>query len=245
MFSALIAFALVALAPQTVGYDNGEDVLRQMRERYDGDWYETFTFVQEARFYSESGEVDKVETWYESMRIPGKLRIDIWPISQGRGVLFNNDVVYGIEQGQVQPGRPLLHSLLLMGFDLYRQPADTTIAKVRDLGINLSRTYETTWQGRDVIVLGSSGETDTTSFQFWIDKERLVFVRELNGRREVQFNAWKPVGDAWVAAEVVFLDGGRMTLKEIYQDMRFDVEIEDGAFSPQLNLVPAWVRAAS
>jgi hypothetical protein len=242
MLQLLIALTIGWVAPSPV---DGEDVLRHMHDRYESTWYETFTFVQDARFYGDNGEIDRVETWYESMRIPGQLRIDIWPVSRGRGVLFSNDVIFGIDGGQVQPGRPLVHALLLMGFDIYRQPVEVTVQKVRGLGIDLSRTYETTWQGREVIVLGSSGAADTSSHQFWIDKERLVFVRQLNGPNEVQFNAWEPAGDAWVAAEVQFLVDGKMTLQELYRDMRFDVEIEDGVFDPERNLIPAWVGDAS
>jgi hypothetical protein len=251
MLSVLITLALVWTAPTLAGVRpvqtvaDGEEVLRQMHDRYVNTWYKTFTFVQDARFYNEAGEVEKVETWFESMRIPGELRIDIWPVSRGSGVLFSNDVIYAIEAGQIKQGRRLVHAFLLMGFDVYRQPLETTLPKVRGLGIDLDRTHETTWQGRDVIVIGSRVESDTSSHQFWIDKERLVFVRELNAASELQLNAWEPVGDAWVATEVVFLSDGKTTIRKLYRDMRFDIEIEEGAFDPQLNVVPAWVRDAS
>jgi hypothetical protein len=243
----LVASSTVEAQAPTGGADmvpRGEEVLRQMHDRYQDTWYESFTFVQDARFYNADEEIDKVETWFESMRIPGKLRIDIWPVSQGRGILFSADVIYGIDGGQIQPGRQLVHPLLLMGFDVYRQSVEVSLTKIRGLGIDLTRSHETLWQGRDVIVIGSNGDTDTSSHQFWIDKDRLVFVRELNGPSEVQFNAWEPVGDAWVAAEVLFFSDGKMTLQELYRDMRFNVEIEEGAFDPLKNVVPAWVRDA-
>ena len=246
MLTALAALTLATAVPQAdIEPDTGEQVIRDMRARYAESWYETFTFVQDARFYGDDGEIARVETWYETMRIPGELRIDIWPISSGNGVIFNDDVAYSITGGQPQTAQPMVHSLLVMGFDVYRQPPDTTIAKVRSLGVDLSRSYETTWDGRDVVVVGSSSPNDMASYQFWIDRERLVMLRELNGPTEVRFTAYEPADEAWVATRVEFYRDGEMTLEEIYRDMRFNVAIEDGVFDPRENRVPEWVREAS
>src|SRR5688572_24064899 len=144
-----------------------------MRERYQGRWYETLTFVQKTTLPN-----GKVETWYEALSAPGKLRIDIAPLDSQRTLLFRNDSLYEFRGGQRVAARELVHPLMVLGFDVYLQPDSVTIAKLRGLGYDLSRLHETTWRGRPTYVVGAAAG-DTTSRQFWIDKERLYFVRSL------------------------------------------------------------------
>lgn len=217
----------------------GEDVVRMMHDRYDGTWYETFTFMQETTYYNADESVNRVETWYESIALPGMLRIDIAPLSDGRGMLFRNDTLYMLQAGAAVNPRAIVHPLLLMGFDVYHIPVQETVSKLTGLGVDLSKVHENTWEGREVWVIGAD-EGDTTSHQFWIDKERLVFLRQLNGASEVQFNKYERIGQAWVAPEVVFLNNGQMTMLEVYSDMEVDVTLEEGIFDPAALARPGW-----
>src|ERR1051325_395492 len=55
--------------------NTGEAVVRAMHDRYAGKWYHTATFTQKTTTTLVSGR-DVVQTWYEAMQLPGKLRID-------------------------------------------------------------------------------------------------------------------------------------------------------------------------
>ena len=68
-------------------YPSGNALLAAMRERYDGKWYRTLTFVQKTSRLQADGKWN-VQTWYEAMKVPGLLRIDFDPISAGNGVLY-------------------------------------------------------------------------------------------------------------------------------------------------------------
>lgn len=67
---------------------------------------------------------------------------------------------------------------MVLGFDVYVQPVAETVRKLRLLKFDLAKLHEITWEGRPSYVVGATA-ADSTSPQFWIDKERLYFVRSL------------------------------------------------------------------
>jgi len=87
------------------GVPSGEEVIRAMHERYAESWYETLTFLQNTTNYDASGGVASVEKWYESIRLPGELRIDVAPVPDGRILLFRNDSLYTFQGGGAGPAR--------------------------------------------------------------------------------------------------------------------------------------------
>ena len=226
--------ALAGPAPQ-----DGEALIRQMHDRYAGKWYRTLTFVQKT-----THEDGSIETWYEALQFPGLLRIDIAPIDSSNVLLFRHDSIYVIRGGQNRPARPLVHPLMVLGFDVYFDPPETTIGKLKGLGFDLSTMREDTWQGRPVYVVGAAAG-DTTSNQFWVDKERLVFVRSLQPGQggaimETQFNKYQRLGEGWVSPEVLFYRNGVIVTREEYSDMRGDVPLPASLFDTKY-AQPEWV----
>ena len=67
---------------------NGEELIARMREHYAGKWYRTLTFTQKTTLLD-----GKVETWYEALELPGKLRIDVAPLDSMKTILFRNESV--------------------------------------------------------------------------------------------------------------------------------------------------------
>jgi hypothetical protein len=205
---------------------DGEELIRQMQARYDGKWYRSLTFVQATTF----GD-GRQETWYEAMTIPGRLRIDVAPLADRSTILFSGDSIYQWQKGTPRPGQPFIHPLLVLGFDVYNQPAERTVQQLRGLGYDLSKLHADSWQGRPVWVVGAdSGDVRTK--QFWIDQERLVFVRslELVGRdvkvvSEIQFNRYRPLGGGWIAPEVMMFRDGKLQMKEEYDQVRTDLPL--------------------
>ena len=222
----------------------GADVVRLMQSRYATRWYKTATFVQTTTHPDGS-----VETWYEAMSLPGSLRIDIAPLSARSVLLFRNDSIYRYLDGELKFGRALVHPLMLLGFDVYGQPAEKTIASLATLGYDLSKVHAGTWQGRAVWIVGAA-PGDTTARQFWIDQERLVFVRSLGPHpqkpdvlTEVQFNKYVVLGKGWIETEVLFLENGKVTTTEAYHDVRADPvpALDPAIFLPGSYVAPGWV----
>jgi outer membrane lipoprotein-sorting protein len=214
-----------------------EDLIRAMHDRYAKSWYKTLTFVQKTTHYEKDG-TSRSEIWYEAASLPGKLRIDFDPVSSGNGILFADDQIYQFRDGKLEKSQPLVHPLMVLGFDVYALPAQTTIGKLKGLKFDLSILREDTWQERPVYVVGAK-QGDARAPQFWIDKERLYFVRMIQptgkdgaSTQEIQFNRYERAGGGWVAPEVVFLvDGKRATLEE-YTEIRADVKLDSHLFEP-------------
>lgn len=116
-----IFICLVARVANAQQIPNGDALLRAMHERYQNNWYQTLTFTQKSTTIKPD-ETTQSEIWHEALMLPGRLRIDIGPLSDSNGIIFAGDTVTSFKNGKVVNSRPLVHMLLVLGFDVYRQP---------------------------------------------------------------------------------------------------------------------------
>jgi hypothetical protein len=242
-------FCLAALAagfPSAALTDppkDGAEVVAMMRERYLGKWYRTLTFVQKTTLPN-----GKVETWYEAAELPGKLRIDIAPLEGRNTLLFRNDTLYEFKNGKLTETKPLIHPLMVLGFDVYAQPLEKTLGQLKELGFDLSKVHESQWEGRPTYVVGAAAG-DSVTRQFWIDRERLYFVRMLEpgkqdpaARVETRFNKYIPMGQGWLETEVRFLVNGETKMLEEYTQPKASVTLDPAIFDPSRWVPPGWVK---
>ena len=174
------------------------------------------------------------------MNAPGKLRIDFDPVEKGNGILFSDGTLYSFKDGKLAGKRPFVHPLLVLGFDVYLQPVETTLAQIKGMGIDLSVIHQEKWQGSTIYVVGAK-QGDLKTPQFWIDKKNLYFVRmiDLGGKdkksvRETQFNKYQKVkGGGWVSAEVQFLVDGKPATSEEYSDVQTGMPLDAGLWDPE------------
>jgi hypothetical protein len=221
----------------------GSQVLRQMHDRYAGKWYHTMTFVQKTTAWDSTGQ-QTVTTWYESLNLPGTIRIDFGAPSEGNGALATHDSTFIFKNGALSGKRAGGNILLTLAFDVYVNPVDATVATVQGAGYDLSKVHRETWQGSPVYVVGAdSGNVHVP--QFWIDVKRLVLVRIFTPSqpgaadvRDVQFDQWRPLGGGLIAPHVEFYVNGKETRLEEYSDIKVNV-----AFSPDLFDVTKWTAA--
>ena len=229
------AFVTPSLAKE---YRTGEEVLTAMKQKYEGKWYKTLTFEQKTTNYKPDG-TSEVHTWYEAFTMPGKLRIDITPLEKGDGVIFADGKIYSFRDGKLAASRDFVHPLLVLGFDVYGQPVETTAAQLKGLGIDLSVIHEEPWQGSTAVVVGAK-QGDLNTPQFWIDKKNLVFTRliQLVGKdkktvQETQFNGYQKVkGGGWVSAEVKFFVDGKIATMEEYTNIKTDIDLSPDLWNP-------------
>jgi hypothetical protein len=218
-------------------FRTGQDVIGAMHERYAGQWYQTLTFKQRTSRLLPSGKWS-VQTWWEAMKLPGKLRIDFDPVSAGNGVLYARDSQFVVQNGRALRGDPGINPLLLLGFDVYTAPVAHTTARLRREGFDLSRVWETTFQGRPVIVVGAR-RGDYNRKQFWIDSERMLFVRMLEPQprdstkmQDIRFTNYERRGGGWIAPRVEIWTDQKLVFYEDYEDIRVDVPLDDALFIP-------------
>ena len=235
----ILAAGLMLFPPTSYAkVSNTNDLIAAMQKKYGKSWYKTATFVQETTNFQPDG-TSKVETWYEAMSIPGSLRIDFTPTTEGNGILFTDGKIFVFKNGKVENTRAFDHPLLILGFDIYHLPASEVTAKLQALKFDLTQFREDTWQGRPVYVVGAKAG-DLHSPQFWIDQKNLYFVRMLRpaGKdgtqtQETQFNKYQKLGGGWIAPEVIFMVDGKVVTTEKYSDMRADVKLDPKLFDPQ------------
>ena len=256
---ALTAFACVrpsatatsaTAVPQATRTDptNGVDILRAMHDRYAETWYKTLTFSQTTTITLPNGGT-LVQQWLEAGKFPGRLRIDT-DTANGGGVIYAGDSVYRFASGKLAGATADMNELLILGFDVYTQPVQRTVEILRRRGIDLSKISRATWEGRPMYVVGATAG-DTTSKQFWIDTERLLFVRLIETvrtqagprRLDYRFERYVPHAGGWVAEEVVGLRDGKPNLHEVYANVRVNVPLDDSLFDPaQWATFTPWYR---
>ena len=224
-------------AESTPRFRTGQDVIGAMHDRYAGKWYSTLTFKQRTSRLLPSGKWS-VQTWWEAMKLPGKLRIDFDPVSAGNGVLYARDSQFVVQNGRALRGDPGINALLLLGFDVYAAPVASTTARLRREGFDLTKVNETTFRGRPMIVVGAE-KGDYDRKQFWVDAERLVFARMLEPTprdttkfQDIRFVNYEPRGGGWIAPRVEIWTEGKLVFYEDYDDIRVDVPLDDALFVP-------------
>lgn len=237
IFKLTLLLILLAMPAFAGDIKSGDDVIAAMYKKYAGKWYKTLTFVQKTIHHKDDG-TSTSEIWYEAMTVPGKLRIDFADSKTGDGILFADGKIYSFRDGKPATGRPFVHPLMVLGFDVYGQPAATTVEQVKGLGIDLSVVHEEKWMGKDVYVVGAK-QGDVTTPQFWVDKKDLVFVRliQTQGRdkksvAETQFNRYVKAKGGWVAAEVKFFVDGKPTTTEEYSDIQAGMSLNPDLWNP-------------
>ena len=233
----IIVFAFVQAA-FAADYKSGEEILAAMKKRYEGKWYQTLTFEQKTTNYKADG-TSEAHTWYEAFTMPGRLRIDMTPLEKGDGIIFANGKVYSYRDGKLANSRDFTHPLLVLGFDVYGQPVETTVTQVKGMGIDLSVIHEEPWQDSTAVVVGAK-QGDLTTPQFWIDKKNLVFTRlfqaagkDKKSVQETQFNKYvKATGGGWVSAEVKFFVDGKIVTMEEYTNIKTGHALSPDLWNP-------------
>jgi len=241
--SALLTFRLA----QAQDIRSGDGLLRAMHDRYQSSWYRTLTFTQKSTTYKPDGS-SSAETWYEAALLPGKLRIDIGPASSGNGYVLVDGTATVVKDGKVSGTFPRVNMLLGLGFDVYTQDPETTSKVIKGEGYDLSKLRGDTWEGHPVYVVGAE-KGDLTSRQFWVAKDTLLFVREIEPARDdakkledIRFMDYRPLAGAWVAARVEVHSGDKLVFSEDYTDIQANVKITPAVFDPAQFSTTHWEK---
>ncbi len=247
VLAVLVGFVVTASLASVENIADGHSVVTAMHARYEKSWYDTTTFTQKSTTYNEDGTT-KVETWYEAASLPGRLRIDFGPPSDGNGAILADGKGIFFTNGKQTGTRPLLNLLLVLGFDVYKQSPDTTIAQLKSEGIDVTKFHEDTWKGEPVYVVGAE-QGDLKSTQFWVEKNRLLFMRLIQPNRQVEkskddirFTDYRQMPKGYIAARVEVYNGEKMVFSEEYSDIRTDVKLKPDIFDPAQFSTAHWEK---
>jgi hypothetical protein len=214
---------------------SGEDLLRAMHDRYAKTWYKTLTFTQKSTTYNADG-TSKADIGHEAITLPAKLRIDIGPTANNDGYLMVDGSLTILKQGQPVKNVPLVNMLLVLGFDVYGQAPESTAQVVKGEGYDLGKMHEESWEGNPVYVVGAA-KGDLKSKQFWVDKNRMLFVRLFEPTREdaskfqdIRFEDYREMAGGWVAARVEIRVDDKITFTEDYSEIVPNAKLAPGTF---------------
>jgi len=230
---------------------SGEELVRQMHDKYAGKWYRNLTFIQTTTYPDRPAE-----TWYEAGTVPGKLRIDIAPLDSMNAFMYVGDSAYVFKGGKRVAARGDRNLLMTLGFDVYAQSPATTIAQLRDQEMDLGKIREDTWKGTKVWVVGAA-KGDTTSNQFWIEQDRLLFVRLIQAHKspkdpaappsilDITFENYRPLEKGWIAPKCVIKVNGKEVQREEYRDIRANVKLQPDLYDTQTYRKAGWIGETS
>ncbi|HYR08380.1 MAG TPA: hypothetical protein VEQ60_11445 [Longimicrobium sp.] len=234
---AALGLAACATAASTgPSISSAEQLVQAMHGRYAGSWYQTLSFTQ-ATTRTFPNDSTHTELWREWAAIPGRLRIEMGQPAEGRVTIFARDSAYALLHGRVTRRSGRMNPLMTLGFDVYRQAPERTLDQLGRQGFDLSRFHVDTLEGTPVYVVGAE-RGDTTSKQFAIEIERLLFARLLEpstnqpgAMQHVWFRRYEPLAGGWIAPEVEILVGGRRVFHEVYSDIRANDALDAGMFA--------------
>ena len=225
MMKTVLSLAAVILlsgcvAVIVIGEDaDGRDLIRAMHERYVDSWYRTVKIVQEVKRTAPDG-TRKTEVWTEWLDLPGKVRSIVGEPAAGDGELFRDGEFLIFQQGKLVHRMKAPHVVLWLGFDVYLQDPEKTIADLEAAWFDLSRLERTTHEGRDAYVVGGN-DGDGPANRFWIDAERLVLVRFVTVRpdgrvMDITLSDIEPLEGGYIATRLTFRRDGKTVVDERY-----------------------------
>lgn len=216
---------------------DGEAVIRAMHDKYAKTWYRTLSFTQKSTIRTPADTM-VVETWKERAMMPGRLRIDIERATGNLAVVYAGDSVFVWRGDSTLRRAASRNILLIIGFDVYVQPPETTLAVLRAEHFPMTPLREDTWQGRPVYIIGAAAG-DLHSHQLWIDKERLLFVRGIQPddrdstkTLDFRFDGYAQVPGGWLSELVSIYVDGKLVQREEYSDVRTNDPIDGRIFTP-------------
>jgi hypothetical protein len=217
---------------------DGQALLTAMHDRYKDTWYESVVFKEKAITIHSDG-TSKTEVWDEALALPGKLRINIGPSSEGSGLIFVDNTLTRFQKGKSLGTEHYVHMLLVLGFDVYRQDPSMTIEQAKAEGFDLTQIHEEKWDGEEVYVVGAA-KSDLKSRQFWIEKKRMLFVRMIEPDEhdatkihESRFRGYQKLSKGWISARVEFDTDGKNVFNEDYFDIKANAKVDPALFDPK------------
>lgn len=236
MLPKLLVVLLLAVGVTAYASSNGAPVgLQKMYKQYAGKWYRTFTFTQTTERYRNDSLRSK-QTWYEASIFPDKFRIDFGVPDSGNAVIYKGDSSYSFGRGKLRAVRKDENDLTFLLGGMYFYPYEAVVAKMKTLGYDLDKSFETSFNGKPVYVVGANADGEKVN-QIWIDKEKLCIVRFFkyeNGRKEEGvFEDHIKAGAGWTESKVSFYIDDKLLQKEYYHDFKANVALDEKFFDPK------------
>lgn len=211
-----------------------QDIVQQMYKAHAKGYRKSLSFVQQTGFYQNDSLI-RTATWYEVLLYPDKLRIDINHPDSGNTIFYVNDSAYRFQSSKLKNKSAQPHDLLFVLGGMYSFGLDEVYKRLKKIGYDTDKYFETTWKGQNIIVVGTDKD-ETESNQFWVDKEKLVTVRILNNKdgqkSEILCEDYVKLGQHWCETKIEFFINGKLRQTEKYTEIKENVIVDIDYLDP-------------
>ena len=231
----VVALFLIScsLLPGNAQAQSGEQLVTKMHARYKDNWYRTLTFTQQTELYRSDSAFQK-STWYEMVRFPYELRIDVDSVNGGNKTIYTRDSTYRIRNHKLFRTTTEPNPFIFFLGGMYMLSIDSAKSILTRNGYDLSSGGSTNWNGRKTLIAGATSDKDSTHNQFWVDAENLYIVRILlhSGGRllDVHLSNHVKLPRGWSETSVAFYRDGQLLQTEKYSNLVPDAKLSDSTF---------------
>lgn len=192
------------------------------------------TFVQTTEFYRNDSLIRKA-TWYEALKLPYDLRIDIEDPTKGNFILYKKDSSYRFQNHNLRSARADVNPFIFFIGGMYYMPFDVVLQQLQKKGYNVNKGYAASWDGKPAFVIGRENEQDSSN-AVWIDTENLWLVRLVensNGQTiDARMKAHKKLAKGSTETRVDIYVNGKLVQVENYDQIKIDVVLDEQLFDP-------------
>ena len=232
--STFLIFLLIIVSFKNDNKISGEKILKKMYSRYNNSWYKNFTFDQTTENYLKDSLV-KTATWHETIVFPDHFRITFGDVNNGNAVIFVKDSSFNFAKGKLTRKGLRGEDLTFLLGGMYFISFDSVKTKMVKEGYDITKSYETQWQGNAAFVIGADNDTEKLN-QIWIDKEKLIVVRFIHfkgeNKEEAVFGDHVKFGKAWSETSCIFYSNDKVLQKEKYFNCKVNGVIDMDIFDP-------------
>lgn len=211
-------------------FEKGEDLIIQMYNKHNSNWYQHLTFKQDMFRYRKDSLI-RNEVWIVAYSCPGKLHMRYEDFDSGRGWIIVNDTLHSFNHSQLIGSRLRLHEAMTLGLDIYNVSPDQIIPKIIQMDFDLTQLCQTSINGKLVYQVGNP-----TKNCFWVHQDNLLFygVRRISetGVRDTYFENYKNFYGKPVATQIQHFQDGSLYLLEKYTEIRLPSSLPEVFFDP-------------
>ena len=233
-FKHLVIFALFLLCYSSVSAQALHPKFVDIHKEFYGQWPKTITFVQKTDMYR-ADTVFRTQTWYEAGIFPNLFRIDFGGPKEGNAVIYRGDSTYNFRKAKMLKANVDPNILVYLLGGMYFETADQVNQKLKLEGFDLSKSYQSKWNNRDVEIFGTT-QADTTKSQLWYDAKNHYLVRMIQqkekSRLECHFKNHQKVGKIWHEDNVKIFVNNKLVQTEGYSDFKIDATLNPDFFNP-------------
>lgn len=229
----ILIWALLLLTAPYLQAQNANLKIKNLHQRYIGKWPKTMTYIEEYignRFNT---------TWnvknYHAASFPDKFRVDLENIDDGNAEITVGKTLYTFRKFKNKDefsNHEVPFTEYIVGH-LYFDSPEVVIQRFKSAGIDLNKTFTTTWKGRKVIVIGAN-TAETSYNQIWYDAEGLFPVRRLEmvGRHRDDYQyTIKQSGGSWFPIKFIQFRNSRLIYERNYSQIKTNVNLDPEIFS--------------